>query len=147
MARWSAEDESGQDSAVLPVVYADNVFEQLLDAFESLAVVSSDSLQHQAFAEVLLTFAVMYERLPPAQHPRVEDLLLRILPALDDHVLTRELNSALAAVAHTLTACESIEDGIVRQGGAREASAIRWQAQCKVHASSRITRIGVKLPG
>lgn len=102
LARWSTESKDQQGSAPLPIVYVDNVFERLIDGFESLAVVSSESMQHQSLAEVIRAFAVMYQRLSVEQQFRAEDLLLRILSALGDQVLTRELSSALAAMIRTL---------------------------------------------
>ncbi len=113
LAHWSAErishenssidnEDGGDESALWPIVYRDRTFDRLLDAFESLAVISSESMQYQAFAEVLRTFAIMYPRMPAEHQPRVENLLLRILPALGDHVLTGELDSALSATVHML---------------------------------------------
>lgn len=75
-----------------------------MDAFESLAVVSSESMQHQIFTEVIHTFAVMFDRLPPKQQHRAENLILRIISALGYHVLTAELDAALAALVCTLRA-------------------------------------------
>jgi uncharacterized membrane protein len=109
LARWSGEQSEGPGSAALPVVYTDYTFAELMDAFESLAIVSSESMQHQIFAEVLRTFAVMYPRLPPEQRPRSEDLMLRILPAMGDHALSRDLDSALSALFETLTVCDRAE--------------------------------------
>ncbi|MEO8727618.1 MAG: DUF2254 family protein [Acidobacteriaceae bacterium] len=114
LARWSLENQpeekkEEQISPVLAVVYSDDTFGQLLDAFESLAVISSESMQYQVFAEVLRTFAIMYPRLPGQHRPRVEDLLLRILPALGDHVLTRDLDSALDALLRTMTSCSRLK--------------------------------------
>ena len=64
------------------MVYTDNVFSRLMDAFETLAVVASESMQHQSFAEVIHTLAVMFDRLPPDQQRRAEDIILRIISAL-----------------------------------------------------------------
>ena len=114
MAHWSAEniaieDQNPLDPAVWPVVYQDKAFDHLLDAFESFAVISSESMQYQIFAEVLRAFAAMYPRIPAEYRPRVEDLLRRILPALGDHVLTRDLDSALSAVLRTLRSNDRME--------------------------------------
>ena len=58
---------------------------------------------------MLRTFAVMYARVPAEHQLRVEDLLLRILPVLGDHVLTRELDSALSALLQTLISSGRME--------------------------------------
>ena len=63
LAHWSVEDHENPQEEPLPVVYRDNVFSRLMEAFESLAIVASESMQHQNFAEVLHTFAVMFDRL------------------------------------------------------------------------------------
>lgn len=107
-----------------------------MDAFESLAVVSSESMQHQVFAEVISTLALMYARLPPEQQARTEDLILRILSALGDHVLTRELNSALSALSSTLA-----------ESGRSETASLVEKAQRQLGQSvgklnSRSTRVG-----
>lgn len=109
MAHGSVENKEEQGASPLPIVYTDSTFEQLLDAFEALAVVSSESMQYQAFAEVLRTFSRMYPRLGTEHHARVEDLLLRILSSLGDHVLTRDLDSALSGLEQTLEACNRLE--------------------------------------
>lgn len=104
LARWTA-DTAACDGAALPIVYRDNVPGRLMDAFETLAVVSSESMQHQSFAEVVHALAVMFHRLSPAQQARAEDLVRRILTALGDHVLTCELDRALSKLVEALAAC------------------------------------------
>ncbi len=66
-------------------------------------------MQHQNYIEVLRTFTVMFERLPREWQQRAEDLILRILSALGDHVLTGELNESLSALAAKLKASERVE--------------------------------------
>lgn len=104
LARWSIEKDEDSGEQPIPVVYTDNVFPRLMDAFESLAVVSSESMQHQIFTEVIHTFAVMFDRLPPEQQRRTERIVLCIISALGDHVLTAELDAALSALVCTLRA-------------------------------------------
>ena len=87
---------------VVGVVYPDNLMAELIGAFESLAVVSSKSMQAQNFTEVLTVFASMFDRLPPEQQRQVEDAVLRILSMLGDEPLTRELDEALSRLATTL---------------------------------------------
>ncbi|MGC1784469.1 MAG: hypothetical protein WA708_18235, partial [Acidobacteriaceae bacterium] len=114
LAHWSLEDnpvesKAGREPKLWPIVYRDCAFEHLLDAFESLAVISSESMQYQAFAEVLRTFAIMYPRMRAEHQSRAEDLLRRILPVLGDHALTRELDSALCATAQMLKSNHCVE--------------------------------------
>jgi uncharacterized membrane protein len=99
LARWSqpADDaaDAGAADDVAPVVYVDDVPARLLNAFESLAVSASESMQHQSLAEILRTFELLFERLAPEGQARVEDIVLRSLSSLGDHVLTLELETAL----------------------------------------------------
>ncbi len=110
MARWAeAEkapvDEKEPEEEPLPIVYTDNVAAKLFSTFETLAIVSSESMQHQNFIEVTHTFTVMFERMPKEWQDRVEDLISRTLSALGDLVLTAELEAALSDLAQTLSAC------------------------------------------
>ena len=86
-----------------------------MNTFESLAVVSSESMQHQNFAEVMHTFAVMFERLPSTLQQRAEDIILRVLSALGDFVLTNELDSALSALVGALERCDRTSTGALVQ--------------------------------
>ena len=112
LARWSAESDDPDpppDDPPAPVVYQDDLFPELLDAFESIAVVASESMQHQTCAAVVRVLATMFDRLPPDHQPRAEDLVRRLLSGLGDHVLTAKLESALTALADTLSAAGSPE--------------------------------------
>ncbi len=109
LARWSGEEDKAAAAQPFAVVYQDNVVEHLMDTFETLAVVSSESMQHQNFIEVVHTFALMFDRLPAPWQVRVEDLILRILSALGDHVLTAQLDLALTDLIKTLTASARFE--------------------------------------
>jgi uncharacterized membrane protein len=102
LARWSEPPRAADPEPPFPVVYTDNVMDRLMDAFETLAVVSSESMQHQNFGEVLRALTGVFDRLRPAERRRAEDLILRIISALGEHVLTADLDDALTAVADTL---------------------------------------------
>jgi hypothetical protein len=98
LARWSAEAEPDAPEKIFPAVCLDDTPRRLLDAFESLAVVSSESMQHQNYIAVLETFTGLFDRLPNDQQDQVEDRILRIFSALGDHVLTIQLEAALTAL-------------------------------------------------
>jgi hypothetical protein len=102
LARWSVEPEVSADADALPIVYADDALEKVLAAFESLAVAASESMQHQNLAEVLRTFAMLYRRMSPACQRRTEDIVLRTLSGLGEHVLTLDLEDALARLGGVL---------------------------------------------
>lgn len=104
LARWSCQDDAAASDRTVAVVYSDNVLPRLIGAFESLAVAASESMQHQTCAAILRALTTMFDRLPPPQQRRVEDVILRTLSGLGDHVLTAELDAALADSCHTLEA-------------------------------------------
>ena len=135
LARWSVEEDQADQEPTVPLVYSDDVFARLMNAFESLAVASSESMQHQNFAEVVRTFAVMFDRLPPHHQRRAEDLILRIISALGDHVLTAELNATLSDLASAL-------NGSARGKTASAVRAARDQLALSVgKLNSRATRV------
>ena len=137
-ARWSVEDNEAPKQEPFSVVYTDNVFPRLMDAFETLAVVSSESMQHQSFAEVVHALAVLFDRLPPAQQRRAEDIILRVISALGEFVLTAELDSTLSALAEALNNCartstasavQAAQDQLRRSIGKLHSRATRSQAE------------------
>jgi uncharacterized membrane protein len=113
LAHWSAEAPEQSGEPPLPIVYRDDTFARLLDSFEDLAIVATESMQHQAFIEVIDTFTLMFGRMPPHARDRVDDIVLRILSGLGDLVLTRDLEAALVALAARLR-----DDGRTRTGNA-----------------------------
>lgn len=102
LARWSSPPDEAPEGEIAPIVYVDDVLPRLLNAFESLAVSASESMQHQSYSEILRTFDLLFERLPSDLQLRVEDVIRRTLSALGDHVLTNELESALTGLISTL---------------------------------------------
>ncbi|HMJ07020.1 MAG TPA: DUF2254 family protein [Chthoniobacterales bacterium] len=105
-ARWVVrQNEAALETApvrIVPVVYHDNTPAHLLNAFETLAVVASESMQHQSYIAVLDTFAAMLGRLPNEEQKEVEDRIRRLLPALGDFVLTSGLEAALCGLISAL---------------------------------------------
>lgn len=102
-ARW-VEQKDEPPKEIYPIVYNDDVPDKLLNTFETLAIVASESMQHQTFIEVLRTFKTLYGRLNGVQKKRVEDIILRILSAMGDFVLTAPLEAELKALAAALAA-------------------------------------------
>jgi len=137
LARWVGGLDGGivaERDGALPIVYQDDLLPEMMDAFETLAVVSSESMQHQSYAAVLNTLAGMLGRLPPELQRRTEDMVRRILSVLGDHVLTADLEEAL----HTLTQ-------VLADKGCFETAALVSKARQELGASvgrlgSRATR-------
>lgn len=67
-------------------------------------VVASESMQPQTMAEFTRTFAIMFDRLPEERKSQAESLILRVLSALGEHVLTVELDDGLTSLARALDA-------------------------------------------
>lgn len=105
LARWVHDGVALPGQRVAPVVYVDDVPARLLNAFESIAVASTESMQHQTLTEVLRTFTLLFDRLPADEQIRAEDLILRVLSGLGDHMLTAPLEHALRGLAGTLASC------------------------------------------
>lgn len=102
--RWMQDErldaEGGEGT--LPVVYNDDVLAGVIDAFTHLAVVASESMMPQTFA---VTVDAVARSLPVARPPyqeRLADTAVRIVSALGDLVLTRQLDDALTALASAL---------------------------------------------
>jgi uncharacterized membrane protein len=123
LVRWCIEGEAAQpgpEDEPLPVVYPDTVVDQLMDGFEALAVVSSESMQHRIYAEVVRSLALTFDRLPAAVQARAEDLICRILSGLGDHVLTADLDATLSALADALASAERHETAAAVKGAQAE---------------------------
>jgi hypothetical protein len=136
LARWAREGEGPGPHDRAPVVYDDNVVACLLDAFGSLAVAASESMQHQTYAAIMTTFAMQLERVPAALRPRLENLILRTLPTLGDHVLTAELDRSLEALS------EALQKALRPKTAAAVETARYAMAQSIGKLRSRSTRAG-----
>ena len=138
LARWSLDEQSASDSEShvdqLPVVYTDTVMMVLMDTLESLAVASSESMQHQSFTEVLRAFAALLGRVSSENQRAIDNVILRILPALGDHVLTSDLERALT---ETQVALRNIGN---HETATRVETACKRLAQTKGNLHSRSTR-------
>lgn len=101
LARWS-EPQGRPEGEPVPVVYNDDLIGEAITSLESLAVVASESMQHQCYAEVVRTFSKLFDRLAVRDQERVDDAVLRILSGLGDLVLSADLDQALRDLAGTL---------------------------------------------
>jgi uncharacterized membrane protein len=84
-------------------VYDDSVIQSAANVLESLAVVSSASLQHQIFAQVLENISLTYPFASQEVRHKFNDVIGRILSAMGDHVLTEDLEKALWNLSGTLS--------------------------------------------
>jgi uncharacterized membrane protein len=115
LSRWSVATHDAPTEPPLPVVYPDTLLPDGIAALESLAVVSSESLQHQSCAEVLSGFAALLPKLPAEARLEAVAAVRRIIPSLGDHVLTGVLDGAL----------RELEAALLANGESRVASEVR----------------------
>ena len=94
LLHWS-EREIHPAKNVYPIVYKDTGIPVIMETFESLAIISSESMQHQVFIEILFTFITSFNRISEENKKRTEDIILRMLSAMGDFVLTAALERKL----------------------------------------------------
>ena len=135
LARLAGDGYDVERDPTSPLVYHDTLLDELFQAFELLAVVSTESMQPQQFAVVAETFTQTYGRIPAAWQTRMETAIMHILPGLGDHVLTVRLDRSLGELANEL-----------QQYGRHEVAGAVSEAQCGLRATigvlnSRATRV------
>jgi hypothetical protein len=95
LMRLAVERSGHEDNPDTNIVYHDDFPAILMQALESLAVVTADSQQHQAAADIILAIESVLERLSASYRKRAIDVLMRTLPALASHPPTLVLERAL----------------------------------------------------
>jgi len=135
LARLAADGYDVERDPTSPLVYHDTLLDELFQAFELLAVVSTESMQPQQFAVVAETFTQMYGRIPAEWQARMETAIVHILPGLGDHMLTVRLDRSLGGLIATL-----------QQHGRHDVAAAVNEAQRGMRATigvlnSRATRV------
>ncbi|HTK13578.1 MAG TPA: DUF2254 family protein [Xanthobacteraceae bacterium] len=134
LARWAADGTVPED-AKSPVVYTDRVTQEAIEALESLAVVASESMQHQTLAEIMRTLSILLLTLPHDRVRRVEETILRSLSALGEHVLTHPLEASLQDVQQAL---RHIDRG---ESAEKVAQAVSQFRKSYGRLNSRATRV------
>lgn len=132
----SSHDGAQPSADDFAIVYHDNVPGELVRALESLAVVASESMQHQTLAEVYRALELGIRRFPDALRAQTDEVILRSISALGDHVLTTRLDEAIQQLASTLAdhRCASTADAL------RQARSILMESIGVLN--SRATRTG-----
>lgn len=134
LSQWK-DEKITNDKIPFPVVYNDNVKERLLSTLETMGVVASESMQHQSFTEVIHTFNILFERMDTEIQQRMEDIVLRLLSALGDFVLTGPLDKELTQLV-----------SLLNLNNRNETANFISKAQVKLresigHLNSRATRV------
>lgn len=137
LARWTTDTDAGKPEAPpLPVVYPDNLITELLEAFASLYVVASESMQFQTYAGVCRALAIALPRLRARERDKVEDVVLRGMSVLGEIPLTAELETSLEHLAAAMQA-----DGRVRAVAAIRHALLQLRSTIG-ELNSRGTRTG-----
>lgn len=103
LARWSAEGTAEGDAHSL-VVVPDIAPVDVIAAFENIFLVTSESIQAQTLAYAVRAVAILLETVPVPWGAGLAEASRRMLSGLGEHVLTVELETALAELAAALTA-------------------------------------------
>ncbi|QJD81658.1 DUF2254 family protein [Spirosoma rhododendri] len=106
---WSEEKPVTKDARFHSIYYYDNTVDELMRSFENLAVVSSESMQHQIFEAILDTFSKMLPRVPAQWQQQMERVLLTMLSVMGDHVLTTAMNNSLNTLIDQLRQLGKVE--------------------------------------
>jgi uncharacterized membrane protein len=111
LRRWTLQesDERDRDQEVLPVVYVDRVPMKVLDTLESLIVITQETLQHQTVSTIFNGLAQTLPHLTPELQKRTEELVVRMMPTLQRHSLTRDLDMAVMRLRDALQECGAEE--------------------------------------
>ncbi len=107
LARWGQQGGELAGDPRSMIVLGDAAPGRAMAALEELVVVASESMQPQTLTSALETLDILLETVPPAWRPRLAELARRSLSSLGEHVLTHDLERALAHLAQTLEATGS----------------------------------------
>jgi hypothetical protein len=107
-----------------------------MDTFETLAVASSESMQHQIFIEIVHSLTLMFDRVPQYLQQRMEEIVLRILSVMGDHALTLKLEKALSSLILKLMSLEKKATAIAVE------KALLQLKESIGELNSRATRVG-----
>lgn len=103
LARWSADGQVPGDAGSL-VVIPDIAPVKAIEAFESIFLVTSESIQAQSLAHAVRAVAILLETVPAPWRDQLADTAWRMLSGLGEHVLTVELEAALGELSAALAA-------------------------------------------
>ncbi len=98
-----------KEEKAFPIVYRDNVMQKLLEAFENLGVVTSESMQHQNFCRILDFLNLAYFKLEKEHQLRLENVILTMLSVMGDHAFTASLDKSLIETIGVMTKAERFE--------------------------------------
>lgn len=113
ISQWGDREGEPPEDPTSCIVYTDSGLMTAADALEAVIVVASESIQSQTLTEAITTLAILLRHVGQPTAERLADIAHRALSSLGEHVLTRELEAALADLAKALK-----ERGFVSAAGA-----------------------------
>ncbi len=134
LARWAGDGPVAGDAGSL-VVVPDVAPVEAIGAFESIFLVTSESMQATTLAHAVRAVAILLELVPGAWRDQLAEAARRMLSGLGEHVLTVELEAALGELAAALAAT-----GFKEVGAAVEAATATLGTTLGV-LNSRSTRV------
>lgn len=137
LLRWCGGGGAAEDENAA-VVYHDGLFEGALRGLDNLAVVASESMQVSTLAEIYHLYAALLRPAAAPERRLIEAAVLTSTTCLGDHVATRDLREATAA----LTA--ALDDAGCSGGAAALRDALADLARLDGQLSSRGSRAAAR---
>ena len=135
ISQWSTGEPHTPEDPTSSIVYTDVAPTTATDALEAVIVAASESIQSQTLTEAVTTLGILLRHVEQPTSERLADIANRTLSSLGEHVLTRQLEAALADLAKALA-----ERGFVTVAGA-VSKALADLAASLGKLNSRSTRV------
>lgn len=104
LSRWFSDGGEIEGNADALVVIGDAAPGEAVDALELIVLITSESLQVQNLCRAFETVSILIDTAPPVWQARLVDVVRRALSSLGEHVMTSDLEVALAKLASALDA-------------------------------------------
>ncbi|WP_162241587.1 DUF2254 family protein [Methylobacterium sp. Leaf117] len=135
ISQWSDGETGTSEDAMSCIVYHDATPTVATDALEAVIVAASESMQSQTLSEAVTTLAILLRHVSQPTAERLAEVSRRALSSLGEHVLTRQLEAALADLSDALRGRNfNIVSGAVSDSTAALAASLG-------HLNSRSTRV------
>lgn len=96
-------DKDGEQVGEQPVIYLhDEVQHKLFTCLQNIAVVTSESMQHQVFIAILEIFIGTLRKAPRAWQEEMEETILIMISVMGDHVYTTAMDRSTTALVEEL---------------------------------------------
>jgi len=106
ISQWSDGETEASEEAMSCIVYHDATPTIATDVLEAVIVAASESIQSQTLSEAVTTIAILLCHVDQLTAERLAEVARRALSSLGEHVLTRQLEAALADLSEALNVRE-----------------------------------------